>query len=155
MIELISDYALHFERYFLLSRQGISIIEWCLTGLALLYAVSFHPKVNRRNAFFYAGIMECFLVRDLLPLYIEGDCGKETERLLAAHLKTCNECKGIYDMMQSPLMIQKDDRMIQEIAEVKEERRFKERYYRRLILTGTALFCGGYVLMMALYLLLF
>lgn len=58
-------------------------------------------------------------------------------------------------MMQSPLMIQKDDRMIQEIAEVKEERRFKERYYRRLILTGTALFCGGYVLMMALYLLLF
>ncbi|WP_197089466.1 hypothetical protein [Bacillus glycinifermentans] len=61
MIELISDYALHFERYFLLSRQGISIIEWCLTGLALLYAVSFHPKVNRRNAFFMPALWNVFL----------------------------------------------------------------------------------------------
>lgn len=32
------------------------VIQWCLTGLALLYAVSFHPKVSRRSLFFYAGI---------------------------------------------------------------------------------------------------
>ncbi|MEC1260712.1 hypothetical protein P9D34_09675 [Bacillus swezeyi] len=56
MIELFSDYVLHFERYFVLSRQSMQVIQWCLTGLALLYAVSFHPKVNRRSLFFYAGI---------------------------------------------------------------------------------------------------
>lgn len=33
------------------------VIQWCLTGLALLYAVSFHPKVSRRRLFFYAGIV--------------------------------------------------------------------------------------------------
>lgn len=32
------------------------VIQWCLTGLALLYVVSFHPKVSRRRLFFYAGI---------------------------------------------------------------------------------------------------
>ncbi|MCI4125932.1 hypothetical protein [Bacillus haynesii] len=56
MIELFSDYVLHFERYFILSRQSMLVIQWCLTGLALLYAVSFHPKVSRRSLFFYAGI---------------------------------------------------------------------------------------------------
>ncbi|MCY8008343.1 hypothetical protein MOJ76_08485 [Bacillus haynesii] len=57
MIELFSDYVLHFERYFILSRQSMLVIQWCLTGLALLYAVSFHPKVSRRRLFFYAGIV--------------------------------------------------------------------------------------------------
>jgi hypothetical protein len=47
---------LHFERYFILSRQSMLVIQWCLTGLALLYVVSFHPKVSRRRLFFYAGI---------------------------------------------------------------------------------------------------
>ncbi|KAA0840393.1 hypothetical protein KM911_12010 [Bacillus paralicheniformis] len=56
MIELFSDYVLHFERYFILSRQSMLVIQWCLTGLALLYVVSFHPKVSRRRLFFYAGI---------------------------------------------------------------------------------------------------
>ena len=32
------------------------VIQWCLTGLALLYVVSFHSKVSRRRLFFYAGI---------------------------------------------------------------------------------------------------
>ena len=57
MIELFSNYVLHFERYFILSRQSMLVIQWCLTGLALLYAVSFHPKVSRRRLFFYAGIV--------------------------------------------------------------------------------------------------
>ncbi|MFB6497595.1 hypothetical protein [Bacillus haynesii] len=57
MIELFSDYVLHFERYFILSRQSMLVIQWCLTGLALLYVVSFHPKVSRRHLFFYAGIV--------------------------------------------------------------------------------------------------
>ncbi|XBO87144.1 hypothetical protein AAGG52_09595 [Bacillus licheniformis] len=52
MIELFSDYVLHFERYFILSRQSMLVIQWCLTGLALLYVVSFHPKVSRRHLFF-------------------------------------------------------------------------------------------------------
>jgi len=57
LIELFSNYVLHFERYFILSRQSMLVIQWCLTGLALLYAVSFHPKVSRRRLFFYAGIV--------------------------------------------------------------------------------------------------
>jgi predicted anti-sigma-YlaC factor YlaD len=39
--------------------------------------------------------MKCHLVRDLLPLYIEGDCSRKTERLVMAHIiKTCAGLPG-------------------------------------------------------------
>lgn len=41
--------------------------------------------------------MTCFLVRDLLPLYLEGDCKRETEHVIEEHLKMCSSCRDMYD----------------------------------------------------------
>lgn len=46
--------------------------------------------------------MTCFLVRDLLPLYLEDDCKSETEHVIEEHLKTCSSCREMYDMMSEP-----------------------------------------------------
>ncbi|MCY8267737.1 hypothetical protein MOC48_15435 [Bacillus haynesii] len=91
MIELFSNYVLHFERYFILSRQSMLVIQWCLTGLALLYAVSFHPKVSRRRLFFYAGIV--------LRLILVGALSFE----LAHQMKTA-EFSNLYIEQQDALL---------------------------------------------------
>ncbi|MCY8856828.1 hypothetical protein [Bacillus atrophaeus] len=57
MLELFSHYILHFERYFILSRQSVLIIQWSIVGLAALYALTYHPKINQRAALFYSGVV--------------------------------------------------------------------------------------------------
>lgn len=49
--------------------------------------------------------MTCCLVRDLLPLYIEGDCETETERFISRHFESCGKCESLYHMMKEPLEI--------------------------------------------------
>jgi len=39
--------------------------------------------------------MECNIVKDLLPLYIDGLCSEETVRLVEEHLAECNFCKEL------------------------------------------------------------
>ncbi|MED1741666.1 zf-HC2 domain-containing protein [Bacillus swezeyi] len=95
--------------------------------------------------------MDCHLVRDLLPLYIEGDCSRKTESLVSAHLDTCGACREMYEMMGEPVMIYDDGEELKETGE-EEEQKFRKTYYQRLILTGAALFCGGYFLMLLIYL---
>jgi len=41
----------------------------------------------------------CELIRDLLPLYVDGICSKESTRLVEAHLDVCAECKEQYEAM--------------------------------------------------------
>ncbi|MGG3627584.1 zf-HC2 domain-containing protein [Bacillus licheniformis] len=95
--------------------------------------------------------MKCHLVRDLLPLYIEGDCSRKTERLVAAHIKTCEDCREMYDMMREPVNFHDDGGLPKE-AEEAEEQKFRKAYYQRLSLKGAALFGGGYLLMLLIYL---
>lgn len=41
----------------------------------------------------------CELIRDLLPLYVDGICSKESARLVETHLDACAECKKQYEAM--------------------------------------------------------
>jgi len=36
--------------------------------------------------------MDCNVIKDLLPLYIDGCCSKESSAIIEEHLKTCPEC---------------------------------------------------------------
>lgn len=49
--------------------------------------------------------MKCFVVRDLLPNHIEGLNSKETCAEIEQHLKTCRECRTVYEKMRTPLPI--------------------------------------------------
>lgn len=57
MLELFSHYVLHFERYFILSRQSTLLIQWAIVVLAGLYVLVHHPKINRYRTMFLAGVL--------------------------------------------------------------------------------------------------
>ncbi|WP_045506344.1 anti-sigma factor family protein [Bacillus amyloliquefaciens] len=97
--------------------------------------------------------MTCYLVRDLLPLYIEGDCEKETERYISRHLEACTECGSLYHMMKEPLDLGSVEMKASACYE-EEERRFRERYYGKLLTKAACLFGAVFLIMLALKLLI-
>lgn len=48
---------------------------------------------------------DCKIVQDLLPNYIENLTNEETNKFIEEHLKTCDECKKIYDNMKKDLNV--------------------------------------------------
>ncbi len=57
MSEIFSHFIQHFDRYFILSRQSVLIIQWSAVCLAVLYALTFHPKISRERVWFYSGTL--------------------------------------------------------------------------------------------------
>ena len=51
--------------------------------------------------------MDCNVIKDLIPLYIDGCCSKESENIVKEHLEFCNNCKEIYENMKAPAVIEK------------------------------------------------
>ena len=47
----------------------------------------------------------CNLIRDLLPLYCDRICSKDSEEAVQEHISTCEECKNIYIGMQQSVSI--------------------------------------------------
>jgi len=46
--------------------------------------------------------MNCNIVKDLLPLYIDGCCSGESEKAVEEHIRTCTECKTLLEDMNAP-----------------------------------------------------
>ena len=44
--------------------------------------------------------MDCNVIKDLLPLYVDECCSEESIRLVAEHLDTCESCRKIYNQMR-------------------------------------------------------
>lgn len=44
--------------------------------------------------------MNCEIIKDLIPLYIDGCCSEESERVVEEHLKDCSECKKLFEEMK-------------------------------------------------------
>ena len=49
---------------------------------------------------------ECALALDLLPLYLDGKTGEESSAFLAQHLKECENCRGVQELMRQELSLQ-------------------------------------------------
>lgn len=47
--------------------------------------------------------LECKTVRDLLPLYMDGICSEESQKLVDEHLAQCSDCKKIFEQMNMPV----------------------------------------------------
>ena len=45
--------------------------------------------------------MNCEIIRDLIPLYIDSCCSKESTNAVEEHLKICSECKKLFDDMNT------------------------------------------------------
>lgn len=46
--------------------------------------------------------MECNVVKDLIPLYIDGCCSEESARLVREHIANCDACKKLLEEMKVP-----------------------------------------------------
>ncbi|MBR3276935.1 MAG: zf-HC2 domain-containing protein [Eubacterium sp.] len=48
----------------------------------------------------------CELVRELLPLYIEGDLSPASSEIVKEHLAECADCRSLYEQMEKPVGLQ-------------------------------------------------
>jgi hypothetical protein len=48
--------------------------------------------------------IECNVIKDLLPLYVDDCCSAESKQLVMEHLKKCEKCKNSYEHMKSPII---------------------------------------------------
>lgn len=46
--------------------------------------------------------MNCNIVRDLIPLCIDGCCSEESKKIVEEHIESCVECKKLFEDMKSP-----------------------------------------------------
>ena len=46
--------------------------------------------------------MNCEIIKDLIPLYIDNCCSEESKKVVEEHLKSCSECKRLFDEMGTP-----------------------------------------------------
>ena len=52
--------------------------------------------------------MDCNVIKDLLPLYVDECCSEESTRLVAEHLDVCESCRKVYSQMCETSQPQKD-----------------------------------------------
>ncbi len=46
--------------------------------------------------------MNCHVVRDLIPLYIDGCCSEESAIIVKEHIEGCDACKKLFEEMTAP-----------------------------------------------------
>lgn len=46
--------------------------------------------------------MDCNVIRDLIPLYIDSCCSEESAKIVKEHIETCSACKKNYENMKTP-----------------------------------------------------
>ncbi|MGK0467545.1 zf-HC2 domain-containing protein [Clostridium sp.] len=101
--------------------------------------------------------MKCSVIRDLLPLYEEKLCKEETTKLVAEHLKSCSDCKILYDDMHEDIGLKEAvkltepiDKQCEDSYKLNTEHEFWMRYYGNLILRGVVIFLIAYILIISI-----
>ena len=62
--------------------------------------------------------MSCDIVKDLLPLYLDGVCSNDSKAAVEEHLALCENCKAELQAMQSSLPIKIAERNLSEAEAV-------------------------------------
>ena len=78
----------------------------------------------------------CGIVKDLLPLYIDGVCSEESKALVQAHLSECEKCQKYHEAMRMTEQNAKED-----TRDMKLEnglKNLKSRVNRRILKLGLA-----------------
>ena len=69
----------------------------------------------------------CDIIKDLLPLYCDGQASEESVKLIEKHIDKCAECKAVYEKMSAelsnPEYIQEDQELIDSMKKVKRRNR--------------------------------
>lgn len=49
--------------------------------------------------------MNCEIIKDLIPLYIDDCCSSDSATAVKEHIRKCSECKELFDSMNTPKMV--------------------------------------------------
>ena len=49
--------------------------------------------------------LQCDLVADLLPIYIDGKASEASKKFIEEHIKTCQDCKDLYEAMTADMPV--------------------------------------------------
>lgn len=89
--------------------------------------------------------VNCGLMQDLLPLYIDGGRTEDTIRLVETHLRECEGCRELYEQMHCPVSSEQQEQtaetvILQKYGQmVRKEKRLRILLTVFLILIGTIL----------------
>ncbi len=81
--------------------------------------------------------INCAIIKDILPLYIDGVVSDETKALIEEHLSNCNICKRELELLKQPTII--PDNIDAKLDVVQPLRVFKKRMKRKGRLAVAAL----------------
>ena len=69
---------------------------------------------------------QCEIIRDILPLYVDGVCSEASAQMVKEHLTTCADCNAIYQQMLSHTsedILHEESMSVIERHETKEKRK--------------------------------
>jgi len=105
--------------------------------------------------------MICSIIRDLLPLYEEQICSKETAELVQEHLKECDECRKLYDEMRGDIGLREvvnSATLLNVEPEGKgydrKNQEFWRKYYGSLLLKGVGIFIVTYTVVVSIWMII-
>lgn len=93
--------------------------------------------------------MDCDIIRDLLPLYIDDVVSDATKELVETHLEDCDACRKEAEWMRETVTLPTNEK-VQE-AEVKALKKLKKRFFKKKVIVALVTACltlvvaaGGY-----------
>jgi len=92
------------------------------------------------------------MIRDLLPLYVEGLTSEESSRQIEAHMETCEDCRGRYLRMKEDLGRETDVKRKENEREIDYLKKIRKSNLRKVLLGIGSAFA---VVLLALFLKLF
>ena len=82
----------------------------------------------------------CDIIKDLMPLYVEGLTSEATGREIEAHLEGCGECRDLYKRMKQEVEGGKDAGGSAKAGEIDYLKKVKRRNLRNVVLGACAVF---------------
>lgn len=88
---------------------------------------------------------ECNIIKDLLPLYVDGVVSEESKKLVDEHLQDCETCKQEYEKAKENIVMQVNNDM-KPLKRIKKKIIWKQVFAGAIstILVLTILFVGAY-----------
>lgn len=78
--------------------------------------------------------ISCGIIKDLLPLYIDGVCSDDSKALIEEHLAECDSCKAELQTMKGELFLNHKEENLKEAEAVKNlSRRWKKGMKKSLL----------------------
>ncbi|MGF7145576.1 putative anti-sigma-YlaC factor YlaD [Anaerotaenia torta] len=78
--------------------------------------------------------ISCEIIKDLLPLYLDGVCSNESKAVIEEHLAECDSCKDELQAMKEELFLSRKEQNLKEAEAVKKlSRRWKKGMMKSLL----------------------